>query len=73
MKYNPDFKNAAAFNSGFDSTDPSPHLRNLLVFQHYLFDNLLNGMAEHETWDQVIENVERELAFFKSFHCHNWD
>ena len=69
MKYNPDFKNLSAINSGFDSTDPRPHLRNLLVFQHYLMGNMLNGMEEVETWDDVIASVEHELAFFKSFHC----
>ena len=73
MKYNPDFKNAAAANSGFDSKDPSPHTANLLVFQHYLFSNMLNGMEEVDTWDDVIASVEHSLEFFKSFHCNHWD
>lgn len=70
MKYQPDFKNLCAYNAGYDAADPSPTLHNLRTLQMDLFRKFENGLAPHENWDQVLEEIEFQIRWFKAYHCN---
>lgn len=66
----PCFDNLRGAINGYSAKDPSPVWRNREAFIHELTGLMaLDEEVEPESWDEVLDEVEQFLLFWKVYYC----